>query len=145
MAVNVPVTVVALAKVTVQVPLPVQPPDQPANVELAFGAALSVTAVPLLKLALHACPQLIPAGLLVIVPAPVPVLWTVSWKVLGGGGVLVVEPQPKSRKERNARQEKVKSVLSVDIVPRKLRPIAQAIISPEANRERLRYYGSSVN
>jgi hypothetical protein len=69
----------------------------------------------------------------------------VSWKVLGGGGVLVVEPQPKSRKERNARQEKVKSVLSVDIVPRKLRPIAQVIISPVANRERLRYYGSSVN
>jgi hypothetical protein len=140
---------VALASVTVQVPLPVQPPDQPANVELAFGAALNVTTVPLLKAALHACPQLIPAGLLVIVPAPVPVPWTVSWKVLGGGFVepLFVDPQPQRRKERNTRQEKLKTVLSVDIVPQRPRtgPVAQAIISPAANRERLSYYGSNVN
>ena len=75
---NVAVTEVALVNVTLQVLVPVQAPDQPANVELAFAAAVSVTVVPLGKLALHVAPQLIPAGLLVIVPAPVPALWTVS-------------------------------------------------------------------
>jgi hypothetical protein len=74
LAVNDALTDVALATVTLQAPVPVQPPDQPANVELAFGAAVSVTIVPLLNVALHVCPQSIPAGLLVIVPAPVPVL-----------------------------------------------------------------------
>ena len=62
----------------VQVLVPVHAPDQPANVELRFGAAVSVTMVPLEKLALHVAPQLIAAGLLVIVPAPVPAIWTVS-------------------------------------------------------------------
>ncbi len=75
---NVAVTEVSLVKVTLQVPVPVQAPDQPANVEVAFGAAVSVTMVALVKLALHIAPQLIPAGLLMTVPAPVPALWTVS-------------------------------------------------------------------
>ena len=75
---NVAVTAALPVKVTLQLPVPVQAPDQPANVELAFGAAVSVTIVPLVKLALHIAPQLIPAGLLMIVPAPVPALWTVS-------------------------------------------------------------------
>ena len=75
---NVAVTAALPVKVTLQLPVPVQAPDQPANVELAFGTAVSVTIVPLVKLALHIAPQLIPAGLLVIVPAPVPALWTVS-------------------------------------------------------------------
>ena len=87
---NVAVTAALPVKVTLQLPVPVQAPDQPANVELAFGAAVSVTIVPLVKLALHIAPQLIPEGLLVIVPAPVPELWTVSWKEVGGGGALAV-------------------------------------------------------
>jgi hypothetical protein len=78
LAVNVAVTEVALVNVTLQVLVPVQAPDQPANVEVALGAAVSVTMVPLGKLALHVAPQSIPAGLLVIVPAPVPAVWTVS-------------------------------------------------------------------
>lgn len=78
MAVNVAVIELALVSVTLQVLVPVQAPDQPANVEVAFGAAVSVTMVPLGKLALQVGPQLIPAGLLVTVPAPVPALWTVS-------------------------------------------------------------------
>lgn len=78
MAVNVAVTEALLVRVTLQVPVPVQAPDQPANVEVVFEAAVSVTMVPLVKLALHVVPQLIPAGLLVIVPPPVPALWTVS-------------------------------------------------------------------
>ena len=75
---NVAVTAALPVKVTLQVPVPVQAPDQPANVEVAFGTAVSVTMVPLVKLALHIAPQLMPAGLLMIVPAPVPALWTVS-------------------------------------------------------------------
>jgi len=56
----------------VQLPVPVQAPDQPLKIELAFGFAVSVTEVPLAKFALHAEPQLIPAGLLVTVPPPDP-------------------------------------------------------------------------
>ena len=78
MAVNDAVTETSLVNVRLQVPVPAQASDQPANVEPAFGAAVSVTMVPLVKLALHVAPQSIPAGLLVTVPAPVPALWTVS-------------------------------------------------------------------
>jgi hypothetical protein len=78
LAVNVAVTEASLVNVTLQVPVPVQAPDQPAKVEVVFGAAVSVIRVPLVKLAPHVAPQLIPAGLLVIVPPPVPALWTVS-------------------------------------------------------------------
>src|SRR2546425_12088513 len=82
MSVNVAVTVVAALRVTVQVPGPEQPPPvQPRKVEPAAGAAVSVTAVPLAKLAAQVAPQVMPAGLLVTVPAPVPALETVSVKV----------------------------------------------------------------
>ena len=68
----------AAVRFTVHVPVPVQAPDHPAKVEPALGAAVKVTEVPLEKLALHAVPQLIPEGLLVTVPAPVPASATVS-------------------------------------------------------------------
>src|SRR5436853_6999469 len=68
--------------VTVQVPVPAQPPPvQPVKVEPAAGAAVRVTAVPLVKLAAQVAPQVIPAGELVTVPLPVPALLTVSAKV----------------------------------------------------------------
>src|SRR5207245_8323873 len=51
------------------------------TVEPAAGAAVSVTAVPLAKLAVHVAPQVIPAGELVTVPLPVPALLTVSAKL----------------------------------------------------------------
>ncbi len=59
-------------------PVPEQPPpDQPVKVEPAVGFAVSVTAVPCANWALQVAPQLIPAGELVTVPAPVPALLTV--------------------------------------------------------------------
>jgi len=79
---KVAVTVVAAFRVTVQVPVPEQPPPlQPEKVEPAAGAAVKVTAVPLANAAEHVAPQVMPAGLLVTVPAPAPALLTVSVKV----------------------------------------------------------------
>jgi len=45
------------------------------------GVAVSVTSVPLAKLAVQVVPQSIPAGVLVTVPAPDPALKTLSAKV----------------------------------------------------------------
>ena len=79
MTANVAVTDCAWLIATVQVvAVPVQAPDQPVKLEPAVGAAVRVTDVPLLKLAEHVLPQLIPAGLLVTVPVPAPDLLTVS-------------------------------------------------------------------
>jgi hypothetical protein len=59
--------------VNVQVALlPLQPPVHPAKDELAPAVSVSVTWLPLAKAARHVVPQLIPAGLLLIVPAPAP-------------------------------------------------------------------------
>ena len=59
--------------VTTQVgPLPQLPPVQPANDELAAAVAVRVTRVLGSKLALQVCPQLMPEGLLVTPPLPVP-------------------------------------------------------------------------
>lgn len=69
---KVAVTEVLAFKVTVQVFVPVQPPDHPAKLEPVAGVAVRVTAVPALKLAEHVVPQLMPLGLLVTVPLPVP-------------------------------------------------------------------------
>ena len=75
-------TVVVALSVTVQVPVPEQPPPfQPVKVEPAAGAAVKVTAVPLANAAEHVAPQAMPAGALVTVPVPVPLGLTVSVKV----------------------------------------------------------------
>ena len=80
--VKVAVTVVAAETVTTHDPVPEQPPPlQPLKVEPAAGAAVSVTAVPLAKLAAQVAPQVIPAGELVTVPLPVPAGVTVRMKV----------------------------------------------------------------
>src|SRR5437016_2584324 len=79
---KVAVTVVAAMRVTVQVPVPEQPPPlQPVKVEPAAGVALRVITVPLAKLAMHVAPQLIPAGALVTVPLPVPDIGSASGRV----------------------------------------------------------------
>src|SRR5436309_2459064 len=78
---NVAVTEVAAFSVTMQVPVPEQPPPlQPEKVELAVGVAVKVTAVPLVNGAEHVAPQAMPAGLLATVPAPAPALVSVRVK-----------------------------------------------------------------
>jgi hypothetical protein len=71
--------------VQVRLVLPSQPPpDQLVKIEFAPGAAVSITFVPDRKGALQVVPQLMPEGVLVTVPVPVPervtpsvgVLWT---------------------------------------------------------------------
>ena len=62
-----------------QASVPEQAPDQPLKIEFAFGLAVSVTDVPLANVVVHVDPQLIPAGLLVTVPPPVPAFWTEIW------------------------------------------------------------------
>ena len=73
---NVAVTARAAVIDTVQAPVPVHEPLQPANVEPELAAGVSVTDAPLEKLALHVDPQLMPAGDEVTVPAPVPAFVT---------------------------------------------------------------------
>ena len=58
--------------VMLHAPVPLQLPVHPANVDPELGAALSVTAVPLANVAPQVDPQLIPAGVLVTLPVPVP-------------------------------------------------------------------------
>jgi hypothetical protein len=75
------VTVVAALSVTVQVPVPEQPPLQPVKVEPAAGVAVRVIVVPLVYEAAHVAPQEMPAGALVTVPVPAPDLLTVRVKL----------------------------------------------------------------
>src|SRR3954454_2434562 len=83
---KVAVTDALALRVTVQAPEPLQAPDQPPKPEPALGAADKVRAVPLGKVAVQVDPQLMPAGVLVMVPAPPPAVWTVNWKFSAGGG-----------------------------------------------------------
>src|SRR5947199_496926 len=64
--------------IRVQFAAPVQPPFQDANASLFAGVSLKVTCVLGGKLAEQVLGQLIPGGLLVTVPVPVPASTTVS-------------------------------------------------------------------
>jgi hypothetical protein len=75
-------TDIAAFIVTVQVPVPEQPPPlQPVNVAVADGTAVNVTSVPLLNDAVQVAPQLIPAGELMTSPGPKPDRSAVSTKL----------------------------------------------------------------
>jgi hypothetical protein len=77
---KVAVTVIFWLILTVQEPVPVQPPPlQPAKTDPEAGRAVSVTVVRFENDPEHVVPQLMPLGLLVTVPLPVPVL--VTWSV----------------------------------------------------------------
>jgi len=73
----------AASMVTLQAPVPLQAPLQPANVEPESGLAVKLTTAPLAKLAEHVVPQEIPEGVLVTVPVPAPLLATVRVKSPG--------------------------------------------------------------
>src|SRR5439155_1206969 len=108
------VTVVAAEMVTVQVPVPAQPPPlQPLKVEPPAGAAASVTAVPLVKLAAQVAPQMMPAGALVTAPLPVPALLTVSVKV----GVKVAVPARRPPLQPVKVEPPAGAAVSVTAVP----------------------------
>jgi hypothetical protein len=83
-AVNVAVTFVLAVIVTTHAAVPVHPlPLQPAKVEVRLGVAVSVTTVPVTKLVeQRPAGQLMPAGVLVTFPLPVPVRLTVSARVI---------------------------------------------------------------
>ena len=85
------VTDLTASMVTVRVVVPVPSPLQPLKVEPASGVAVSVTLVPLLKLAEQVAPQLMPTGLLVTVPLPAPVLLTERRKLATVTVVLLVK------------------------------------------------------
>ena len=67
----------AVLMVTTHEPVPVQSPLQPAKVLPEDGVAVRVTLASLLKLPVQVEPQLMPAGLLVTLPEPLPDLVTV--------------------------------------------------------------------
>ena len=77
--------------VTVQGPLPEQAPPQLTNDEPAAAAAFKATEVPTSNWFEQVIPQLIPAGVEVTVPLPVPCLVTVMI-VAEGGGALLFKP-----------------------------------------------------
>ena len=90
---KVAVTVVSAPSVTVHGPVPAQPPPlQPVNVEPPAGAAVRVTAVPVVKVAAQVVPQEMPAGALVTVPLPAPLGITVSVWIGMKVAVTVVAP-----------------------------------------------------
>jgi hypothetical protein len=76
--VNVAKTFWAEFIVTMQAPVPLHAPLQPANVEVPSEVAASVTDVPEEYAAEQVEPQFIPDGELVTVPDPVPVFETVN-------------------------------------------------------------------
>jgi hypothetical protein len=81
---NVAVADIAEFMVTEHVPVPEHAPPQPAKREPGRpappedGVGVSVTTVPVLKLAVQVPGQLIPVGMLVTVPLPVPARVAVS-------------------------------------------------------------------
>ena len=69
--------------VTLQMSVPVHPPPvQPLKMEPAEGEAINVTIVPFGKADEQVSPHVMPAGLLVTVPLPAPLLLTFSWKLV---------------------------------------------------------------
>ena len=76
---NAAVTAVSAFITTTRVPVPeYPPPDHPVKSEFESALALSVIFLPGLTFSVQLVPQLIPAGLLVTVPLPVPDFVTVS-------------------------------------------------------------------
>ena len=75
---NAALTDCAALIVTAQAPVPVQAPFHPAKADPAGAAAVNETDVPCVKENVQVPGQLMPTGLLVIVPEPAPAVLTVS-------------------------------------------------------------------
>lgn len=80
---KVAVTACAAFIVTTQEPVPEHAPLQPANVEPVAAVGVSVTMVPLAKFAEQVVGQLMPVGVLITVPLPVPASVAVRVKFVG--------------------------------------------------------------
>jgi hypothetical protein len=91
---KVAVTESAALRVTLQAALPVHAPLQPEKALLVPGVSVRVTWLFCGKLAEHVVGQLIPAGVLVTVPFPVPAKVTDMVSVTGGGGPATIPRQP---------------------------------------------------
>ena len=100
---NVAVTEVLLEGIKLHVAEPAQAPDHPEKTEFPVGEAVSVTAVPVVKVALQVWPQLMPLGLLLTVPAPVPE--TVTLMRTDVGAWTCDDPQPERTRTKVARQQ----------------------------------------
>ena len=139
-SVNVAVTEVSAVKLTVQVPVPVQPPpDQPANDDPAAGVAVSVTAVEFANAVEHVAPQAMPAGTLETEPVPVPALTTVRLRNSSNVAVTVVSAvtvvthvlvpvQPPPDQPVNT-DPAVDAAVSVTVVPDRYRDVH---VAPQA-------------
>jgi hypothetical protein len=73
--------------VSVQLPVPVQAPDQPAKKAPEAGVGVNLTLVPELNDPLHVDGQLIPAGVLITAPRAVPASCMVSWYAVVSGAL----------------------------------------------------------
>lgn len=76
--------------VTVHVAVPVHAPPHPTKLDPEAAAAVRIIAVPLSKPAVQVLPQLMPDGVLVTVPLPLPAVITVNTK--GGNGPELAAP-----------------------------------------------------
>ncbi len=75
---NVAVTVTGEFPVTVQTAVPEHAPLQPSNLEPEAAVAVRVTSVPGAYVAVQLLPQVMPTGVLLTVPVPVPALVMVT-------------------------------------------------------------------
>lgn len=91
---NVAVTDLAAVIETMQLPEPVQAPDQPANTDPAFGVAVNVTLVPAPYVSVQSAPQLMPVGDEVTVPVPVPARLTLRSKPAAPPTTTLNMPRP---------------------------------------------------
>ena len=122
---NVAVTERAWVIDTVQVLVPEHAPPQPEKMAPLPVAAVSVTDVPLAKLALQVLPQLMPAGADVTVPRPAPSFPTLSAK-------FVVELLNEAVTERAADIDTVHDVavpLHAPLQPPNVDPLAAEALS----------------
>ena len=104
---NVAVTVVFAVRVIVQLPVPEQPPPlQPAKTEPVAAVAVRVIVAPEANLAEQVEPQLMPVGLLVTVPLPVPAVLTCRVKL-----------PPRSRPKAAVHSNKLPSAETTMIDP----------------------------